>query len=344
MNLLVYGSYGFTGELVVEEAVDRGLDPVIAGRDAGKLESQAEEHNLTHHCFTVDEMEDELEGYDALLNCAGPFSKTYHEAVEACLEHGVEYLDLTGEVDVFRGIESRDAEGRVAEVSLLPGVGFDVVPSDCLAAYVADRVPDVSHLAVGFETILSPSQGTAKTAVEGLGRGCFVREDGGLRKVPTASRKRTIDFGAGETSAALFPLGDVVTAYHSTGAEDIETYVGLGGTVSTLARVAETLGPLTRSRVIQSALKAAVEATFTGPDEEQRRTGEARIWAEAVDEDSGERAEARLRTPETYAFTASAAVEAASRIEDVEPGFQTPATAFGEDFVLEFDGVERTDV
>ncbi len=344
MELLVYGSYGYTGEIVVEEAVEQGLDPVVGGRDSEKLERQAEEHNLTHHCFTVDEMKSELEGYDVLLNCAGPFSRTYRDAVEACLEHEVDYLDLTGEVDVFRGIESRDAEARVADVSLLPGAGFDVVPSDCLASYVADNVDSVSQLAVGFETILSPSGGTAKTAVEGLGRGCFVREDGELRRVPTASRRRTIDFGAGDTNAALFPLGDVVTAHHSTGAPDIETYVGLSPTLARMVRVAESLGPLTRSRAVQKALKAAAEAAFTGPDEEERREGEAHIWAEAVDEGSGEHVEAQLRTPETYAFTASAAVEAASRVRDVEPGFQTPATAFGDDFVLEFDGVERTDV
>lgn len=344
MTLMVYGSYGYTGELVVEEAVSRGLDTVVAGRDGERVEEQAEEHGLEGRGFSVEEMSDELDDVEVLLNCAGPFSHTYADAVDACLENTVDYLDITGEVDVFRGIASHGQEAEVAGVTLLPGVGFDVVPSDCLAAHVASRLEDPSGLAVGFETILSPSQGTAKTAVEGLGRGCYVRRDGALERVPLASHSRKVDFGGGEVDASLFPLGDVVTAYHSTGVEDIETYVGLSPTVARLVRAADRAGPVVRSRLVQQALKAAAELAFDGPGDEQRRENEARLWAEAVDESSGERAEARLRTPETYAFTARASVEAAERVGDAEAGFQTPATAFGEEVVTEFDGVELTDV
>ncbi len=343
MTLMVYGSYGYTGELVVEEAVSRGLDPVVAGRDGERVEKQAGEHELEGRGFPVEEMADELEDVDVLLNCAGPFSHTYVDAVDACLENEVDYLDITGEIDVFRGVASHDEEAEVAGVTLIPGAGFDVVPTDCLAAHVAGRLGDVDEVRVGVDAEMSLSGGTAKTAVESLGEGCFVRQDGALRRVGLASKSREIDFGEGPRNAALFPLADVYTAGWSTGAEDVEAYVQVSPYVARLVRGADSAGPLARSHLVRRALKAAADVAFTGPDEETRQTGESRLWAEAVD-DAGERAEARLRTPETYALTARVAVEAAERVEDVDAGFQTPATAFGEGYITEFDDVELTDV
>ncbi|MFP4632437.1 MAG: saccharopine dehydrogenase family protein [Halobacteriales archaeon] len=342
MDVLIYGSYGYTGRLVVEEALRRGFEPALGGRRQEEVESQADETGLESLAFESDEADDHVEGFDAVLNCAGPFSRTYADVVDACIEAGASYLDITGEVDVFRGIAARDAEARVADVSLLPGVGFDVVPSDCLAAYVAGELESPTHLSVGFDGSLTPSRGTARTAVEGLGRGCLVRRNGELVRRRIGSVTRDVDFGRGVRKAALFPLGDVVTAYRSTGVENIETYVGVGRGLALFSRVADGLGPVTRSRPVQSALRSFVDVAFDGPSEDERETEEAWLWAEAQGAD-GESFEARLRTPETYAFTARAAVEAAYRVDDVEPGFQTPATAYGEDFVVGFDGVERFD-
>ena len=138
-----------------------------------------------------------LDGVAAVLNCAGPFSRTARPMAEACLRRGVHYLDVTGEIAVFEELASRDAEAQAAGVMLLPGVGFDVVPSDCLAAHLKRRLPSATKLALGFQAVSRLSRGTAMTMVENLPPGGMIRRGGVLTRVPAGWQTRAIDFGAG---------------------------------------------------------------------------------------------------------------------------------------------------
>ncbi len=345
--LLVYGSYGYTGRLVVDEALERGTDIVVAGRNAEKVETQADETGYEGRVFSLDDLgvvRDNIEDTEAVLNCAGPFSETHPTLVDACLAEGVDYLDITGEVDVFERLAALDDEARDADVTLLPGVGFDVVPSDCLAAYLAERAEDPYYLAVGLRSMTSISPGTARTVVEGLGKSGVIRRDGELRDVPAAWKTRNIDFGDGDgtVSAVSMPLGDVSTAYRSTGIENIEGYVSLPRSARLAARASRYAAPLLRTKPAQAALKRLADAVAEGPDEEERETVKGYVWGEVRGENG--KHVARLRTPETYALTARTALEALERADEVDAGFQTPATAFGAEFIVEFDGVEREDV
>jgi len=275
--LLVYGSYGYTGELVVEKAQERGTDIVVAGRNAEKIEAQTDETGYEGRVFSLDDLDEVREGIedaDAVLNCAGPFSVTHPTLVDACLAEGVDYLDITGEVDVFERLASLDDDARDADVTLLSGVGFDVVPSDCLAAYLAERVEDPYYLAVGLRSMTSISPGTARTVVEGLGKGGVIRRDGELHDVPTAWKTRHMDFGDGDgtVAAVSMPLGDVSTAYRSTGVENIEGYVSLPRSARVLARASRYTSPLLRTKPAQKALKRLADTVAEGPDEEERET------------------------------------------------------------------------
>ncbi|MFP4187954.1 MAG: saccharopine dehydrogenase family protein [Halobacteriales archaeon] len=345
--LLVYGSYGYTGRLVVEECDRRGIDVVVAGRNGKKVDEQTERWGFDGRVFSLDdtdEVRDGIEGADAVLNCAGPFSKTHPTLVDACLEEGVDYLDITGEVDVFERLASLDDEARDAGVTLLPGVGFDVVPTDCLAVSLAEDIEDPYYLAVAVRSLGSVSPGTARTVVEGLGTSGVVRRDGVLEDVTPAWKTRHVDFGDGRGSveAASMPLGDVTTAYRSTGIDNIEGYVALPRPARLVARTSRYTAPLLRTKPAQKLLKTVADTVADGPDEEERATASGYAWAEVRGEDD-ERA-ARLRTPEPYALTAKTATEALRRVDGVDAGYQTPATAFGAGFVEEFDGVEREDV
>ena len=344
--LLVYGSYGYTGKLVVEECDRRGVDVVLAGRNGREIDEQTERWGHEGRVFSLDgtdEVREGIEDADAVLNCAGPFSKTHPTLVDACLDESVDYLDITGEVDVFERLASLDDEAREAGVTLLPGVGFDVVPTDCLAASLADEVEDPYYLAVAVRSLTSVSPGTARTVVEGLGTTGVVRRDGALEDVPPAWKTRHIDFGDGRgaVEATSMPLGDVTTAYSSTGIDNIEGYVALPRPARLLARTSRYTAPFLRTKPAQKLLKTVADNVAEGPDEEERAKAEGYAWAEARGED--ERA-ARLRTPEPYALTAKTATEALRRVEGVEAGYQTPATAYGAGFIEEFDGVERVQV
>lgn len=347
-ELLVYGSYGYTGQLIVATALERGIEPVLAGRDLSELEVQASEVGLPYRTFSLEQpeiIEQQLSSVDVVLNCAGPFVHTHQALVEACLETGTDYLDITGEIEVFESIAANDDRAADAGVTLLPGVGFDVVPSDCLAAHLARSVSDPSSLALGFESLGSPSRGTALTMVDGVASGGAVRTEGEIRRVPAGWKSRTIDFGSGERTAVTIPWGDVSTAYHSTGIPDIEFYMALPSSAIHGLRLTRYLGPLLGTAPVKRAIESAVERTVDGPDETERKEGVTRLWGEVTDNEGEETRVARLKTPNGYALTAKTALESALRTIDGEPavGYQTPSSAFGPEYILEFDDVVRRD-
>jgi short subunit dehydrogenase-like uncharacterized protein len=347
-EFLVYGSYGYTGELIAEAAAGRDLDFVVAGRREVPVREQAETLGCPGRAFSVEHegaIADALEDVDVLLNCAGPFVETYQPLVEGAIDAGAHYLDITGEMDVFQGVAEYDDEAADADVMCMSGVGFDVVPTDCMAAHLADRLPGATHLALGFQALSSISKGTAKSAVNYLGESGLVRRDGLLEKVPPAHKTRRIDFGRGETTAATIPWADVITAYHTTGIPNVEVYMALPQPAIWAIRGSRPFAPLLGTDLATCTLQELAELTFTGPSERQRRENRSHVWGEATD-DEGNRAVSRLETPETYALTVETAIEIAGRAldGDAPAGYQTPAGAYGADLVMAIEGVEREDV
>jgi short subunit dehydrogenase-like uncharacterized protein len=264
---------------------------------------------------------------------------------DACLRRGAHYLDITGEIAVFEGLARRDAEARAAGIMLLPGVGFDVVPSDCLAAHLARRVPNAVRLALAFRALGGTSRGTLATMVENLGSPGAVRRDGKIVPVPQAWRTRRIDFGDGRLrDATTIPWGDVSTAFHSTGIPNIEVYVSMRPALRRTLIASRWVGPVLRSGVIRRTLAARVHRGSPGPSEAERERGVSLLWGEVV-ASNGERAEARLRGPSGYVLTAQTAVHLAMKALEgqTRAGFQTPSRAYGADVILEIPGVTRTD-
>ena len=343
---LLYGANGYTGELIAREAVRRGMRPILAGRTASKVAALASEIGLDHRVVALDDvgaLDGALADVGAVLNCAGPFSRTARSMVGACLRGGVQYLDITGEVDVFEACAAFGGKARAAGVMLLPGVGFDVVPTDCLAAHLKERLPTATHLALGFQIESRVSRGTATTAVENIHRGGLVRRDGVLTRVPPGYKTRQIDFGRGATSAVTIPWGDVSTAFRSTGIPDVEVYMAAPADTLAMLKFARVAGGLLGTKPFQVLLKAAIGRAPRGPSDKQRAIARSLVWGEARD---GERTVvARLNAPESYALTVLTALGAVTKVlaGGARPGYQTPSLAFGPGFILEMDGVTRTD-
>lgn len=350
-DFLIYGASGYTGRLAAEHAVSRGLAPILAGRGAGKVRAVADRLGLNWRAFPLDDavaLRQGLEGVSAVLHAAGPFSATSRPIADACLAARVHYVDVTGEIDVFEALAARDNEARAAGVALLPGAGFDVVPSDCLAVYVAGRLPGATRLRLaigGFGGLSGVSRGTAKTMLEAASRGVRVRRGGELVELEVAPRGFA-DFGHGPRPTVGVSWGDVSTAWRSTGVADID--VAFEATPP-MRRAAAMPGPLRRligSRLSQRLLSRLIETRLPpGPTADQRAGGRSLFLAEAWN-DAGRHAASRLETPEGYTLTARTAVEIARRAAagEVEPGYQTPATALGPDFIMSFEHVLRTDV
>jgi short subunit dehydrogenase-like uncharacterized protein len=347
-NFLIYGANGYTGNLIARLAVERGLRPLIAGRDADKIGRLASELGLEQRAFALDDgaaLEAALQTVEVVLHCAGPFSHTSKPMADACLKTKTHYLDITGEIVVFETLAARGREAEAAGVMLLPGTGFDVVPSDCLAAHLKRRLPSANKLTLAIHGLSRISHGTATTMVENINRGGLVRREGKLASVPTAWKTREIDFGRGPVKATTIPWGDVATAFHSTGIPDIEVYAALPTAMRLMMKMSRPLGGLLASGPVQRFLKKRIKAQPPGPSDAERARGKSFVWGEVSDA-AGQTASARLRGPEGYTLTALTALAIVGKVlaGQAPAGFQTPSRAYGADLILEIEGVEREDL
>jgi short subunit dehydrogenase-like uncharacterized protein len=341
MKTLIYGAYGYTGELIAREADDRSLDIVVAGRNGTKTRGLGIDLGVDSRVFDPADAHEYLDDIDAVLNCAGPFTKTYEPIVDACLETETAYLDITGELPVFEALAERDRDAEAAGIPLLPGVGFDVVPTDCLACHLHDRLPTGMHLRLGIQADTALSGGTLASALEHADGGSWIRRKGALERVPVASESREIDFGTGPLNAVNVPLGDVSTAYYTTGVENIDTYVALPELPSRVLEYSRPFTSLLGFSPVKRGLQRLVRAVGDGPSERTREQKRTFIWGELTA--GSKTVVSRLETPEPYTLTVDSATTALQRLDEMDEvpaGFETPAVMFDSDFVLDLDGVE----
>jgi len=346
-NLLIYGSNGYTGTLIARAAIAQGLRPILAGRNQELVAQLAGELGLDYQSFALDDsssVKAALSSAAAVLNCAGPFSRTFKPMVEGCLQTRTHYLDVSGEISVLEALASYDQKAKSAGIMVLPAVGFDVVPSDCLAAHLKTRLPSAERLTLGLSSTSGMSRGTATTVVENIHRGGMVRRDGSLTPVRAIWKTRMIDFGKGPVSAVLVPWADVSTAYFSTGIPNIEVYATVTPSQRRMMVLSRYTGWILGTTTVQGFLKGRIRAQSIGPTDEERANAKGVVWAEVEDKE-GNRVSSRLQTPDSYLLTSLTATAIAKRVlsGSAPPGFQTPSRAYGADFILEFEGVVRSD-
>jgi short subunit dehydrogenase-like uncharacterized protein len=348
-NFLIYGSYGYTGQLIVELATKEGMRPILAGRDEKKLRTQAEEYDLEYRAFSLEEtskLDSALLEVDAVLHCAGPFVLTFRQMAEACIRTKRHYVDISGEIEGFEALAKMSDDAKQANIMLMPGGGFDVVPSDCLAAYLKQRLPSATHFRLFLRGVGGGvSRGTARSGVENMHRQGRIRKDGEITRVPPAWQILEQDFGRGAVQVVSVGWGDVSTAYYSTGVPNIETYFAFPRIAIQFLKLSRIIGPLVYSRPVRNLLKWLIGYVLPpGPSRHRNETGFSLMVGEMRDENQIVRA--KLRTPEGYRCTALTTVEIMKRILNGESkkGFQTPSLAYGADFILGFDGVEREDL
>ena len=343
-GLIVYGANGYTGKLIVDVALREGLRPVVAGRRREAVEPLAAAWGVPSLCFSLDDAASAahlLEPYGAMILAAGPFSRTSAAALEACLRAKTAYLDITGEVDVFEAVFARDADAKKAGIAVLPGAGFDVVPSDCLAKALSEALPGAETLTLAFRGFKT-SAGTMKTMLEGIPKGGLVREGGKLVRVPAAWKTIEVPLGAKTRLAMTIPWGDLSTAFRSTGIPNIEVYMAVPPSAVAAARRMRRFAKLLGLSPVQSFLKARVEKTVKGPTAEERDRERSYLWGRVTR--GGSAVTGKLETLEGYALTAETAVAIAKRVlaGDVGPGVHTPSQAFGSRFIETIRGSRLT--
>jgi short subunit dehydrogenase-like uncharacterized protein len=338
---MIYGAAGYTGALIAREAVKRGERPILAGRSAEKLTPLAAELNLETRVFDVSAPD--LSGVELVLHCAGPFLHTSKAMVNACLAAGVHYVDITGEIAVFEPVLKRNDDAVQRGVTLLPGAGFDVVPTDCLAAMLKERLPDATELWLAWHAGKDrASRGTTKTVIEGLGTGGAIRQDGRIKVVPMLYDVREIPYSVGKRVSMTIPWGDVSTAYHTTGIPNIRVYKSMPPKLIAKLRRFAWLLPIAQFKPIKKFLLRRADR-IEGPTETQREEGRTYLWGRVTNA-KGDEVTMTMTVREGYQFTVLSTLAAVHTILNSprKPGAFTPAKLFGADFVKGIDGTEIT--
>lgn len=348
-GILLYGAYGYTGRLTAQLAATLGIRVTLAGRDEARLRAMAEQYGFRFHTVALEDalaLQRTLREFSTVLHMAGPFVRTSRPMLDACLAVRTNYLDVTGEIEVFEALWRRTGEIEAAGITVIPGIGFDVVPTDCLAAYVAAQVDAPEELTITVDGFAGVSRGTMRTMLESIDKIPVCRRGGKLVpwrgpavcKLVTGSNREMHNF-------VPVPWGDLSTAYRSTGAANITSFLRQTGALRLAASLRWALGPLLRTGVGRTLARKLLKHVREGPTAEQRAKSQANVTCFVADQ-HGRSAAATLVTPDPYEFTAHSALRAAQSLAQVTRplGLVTPAQAFGPDWVLSLPNCFRSDL
>jgi short subunit dehydrogenase-like uncharacterized protein len=138
-DIIVYGASGFTGRLIAEYLVARGIKRwAMAGRNAEKL---AEVRDLIGAPSDTPLIEADASAPESLtamcnrtrviISTVGPYQLYGPELVAACAETGTDYVDLCGEPAWMHDmIAAHDARAKETGARIVFSCGFDSIPFD----------------------------------------------------------------------------------------------------------------------------------------------------------------------------------------------------------------------
>jgi short subunit dehydrogenase-like uncharacterized protein len=340
--LLVYGAYGNTGSMVARTALERGHEVVLAGADRHRLDLLSAEIGARAAQAKLDsplELRQLIRKTACVIHVAGPFAATFRPMLEACSAEGIPYLDLNGELDVFRAIEDYVDTHRPG-IPVVSGVGFGVAAGESAAMHAAAMLAKPERIWLGLAPGLGQrSPGALRSMLRTVAQGGAVLYHG--RFVSERVGRRSFQPGLTQQQRTFvsMPLGELWAIHRSTGVANI---IG-GAAVPAAERIllrSGALGLLGRSESIRNWL-----AEHLAQDSSPGTTPfESLVWARAEDSE-GRDAEAILTMGEGYQWSAEAAVRAAERVAlDPRPGLWTPGQYFGQEFAVEVTGTRLTQI
>ncbi len=209
--IVLFGATGYTGARVAEAMVRRGLRPVLAGRDAGKLASLAGRLETLQGQGRLDvvradvrdagSVQDLISQDDVLVSTVGPFVRFGEPALRAAVDAGAIYLDSTGEAAFIRRVfEEFGPLAQRSGARLITAFGHDYVPGNLAGALALQRSGatvhrlEVGYLIRGGGRAQVISRGTFSSALGLLTGYGFTWRDG-IQPEPTASRVGTVKLG-----------------------------------------------------------------------------------------------------------------------------------------------------
>ncbi|MBU2711019.1 saccharopine dehydrogenase family protein [Zooshikella harenae] len=334
---LLYGANGYTGTLVARKAHALGLTPILAGRQEQFIVPLATELGCSYRIFNIlkaEEACEQLNDVDVLINCAGPFPQDTTAIIQSCLANTVHYLDINGDLATLVNVQRFHTKAQETGVVLCPGVGFDVIPTDCIAATLKHALPDAVSLSLGFEVHGKLSPGSVKTLYNVVANGCQIRQNGLLTPVPFGYHMRHFDEKQSEKMVTAIPWGDLASAYFSTQIPNIECLYPIDP---------EHLPWLKRLRWFRGLLKLPwlkklayllISSRFQTPTPIERQQSATYFWGE-VKNSSGLVKRASLKAADGYDLTVAGVLLALQFLLNYagDGGYFTPSQLMGRNCV-----------
>lgn len=345
-QFLLYGANGYTGKLIAKLASTYGLQPILAGRTEANIKPLADELQLPYRIIDLDnkgQLEKALSEVKLVLHAAGPYVYTAKQMIEACLQTGVHYIDINGDISVFEMLKKYDTVAKEKNIMVMPGIGFDVVPTDCIALQLKNKMPDATHLKLAFASIGGGlSHGTATTMAGKIGEGGAVREKGKIVRKPLGQKGMWVNFGEKKLFVMTIPWGDISTAYTTTGIPNIEVYTGITPKVYRMLKFQWAFNWLLRTDLVRNIIKKKIKAKPAGPSDEQRKKSSSLVWGE-VSNAAGNKSTACISCYDGYTLTAHSSLIIAKKILEgnFKTGYQTPAGCYGENLILEIPNTKQ---
>lgn len=346
-SVLLYGANGYTGVLIARYAALYGLQPILAGRREEAIRPLAESLQLPWQVIDLNDalsLTAALKGINVVIHAAGPFADTARQMIEACLQTGTHYLDINGDVSVFELIKRYDAVAKEKNIMLLPGAGFDVVPTDCMALHLKNKLPDATHLQLAFASVGGGiSHGTAMTMVSKLGYGGAARINGKIVRQALGQYGKWVDFGEKKLFVMSIPWGDVSTAYHTTGIPNIQTFTAIKPGIYRMLKLQGAFNWLLRTEWVKNIIRKKIKNRPAGPSDAMRGKAKSFVWGEARNA-KGEVVSGHFTCADGYTLTAHGCLVITQKIlqGNYQPGYQTPASCYGEGLVKELPGTVST--
>ena len=344
-KFLLYGANGYTGRIVAKLAASYNLQPILAGRSEAAIKQMGDELQLPYSVADINDataLKNILAGVKAVLHCAGPFADTAQQMADACLLAGVHYMDINGDIAVFEMLKKYDKAAKEKNIMIMPGVGFDVVPTDCIALQLKNKLRDATHLKLAFASVGGGiSHGTAITMASKIGEGGAAREEGKIVRKPLGQKGMWVQFGDKKLFVMTIPWGDISTAYFTTTIANIETYTAIPPKIYRVLKLQWTFNWLLRTGFIRNIIKNKIKAKPAGPSDEERKNSNSFVWGEAVNA-SGLKVNAAISCYDGYTLTAHSSLIITKKIleQNFKPGYQTPAEAYGENLIMEVPGTK----
>jgi short subunit dehydrogenase-like uncharacterized protein len=339
-QFLLYGANGYTGKLITKLASTYNLQPILAGRTEANIKPLADELQLPYRIVDLNnaaQLENALSEVKLVLHAAGPYASTAKQMIEACLNTGVHYIDINGDIAVFEMLKKYDAAAKEKKIMVMPGVGFDVVPTDCIALQLKNKMPDATNLKLAFASVGGGlSHGTAITMASKIGEGGAARENGKIVRTPLGQKGMWVDFSGKKLFVMTIPWGDVSTAYTTTGIPNIETYTGMAPKFYKMLKLQWAFNWLLRTEFVRNIIRKKIKAKPAGPSDEQRKNSSSLVWGE-VSNVTGKKITAAISCSDGYTLTAHSSLLISKKILEgnFKTGYQTPAGCYGANLIME---------